>query len=250
MAALRGLLIAASLLLASSAGATGILDGFLKITQEGVGTWTATGAALGCQVEGGSFSCDGSGQTLTASNPSYTWELSNWDFSGEFDPFVSSAFGFKNTGATATFTITTSVPVAPIFPGTLMGGSTGGSVTDSNFDGLGGLSTSAPFPFYTGLIDGVPVGPAGELHPDPFSVGFAFPGDTASIPSASFGLPGPTVPGPAVAATIGIRNKFTLTGGDSIASTNFFVVEIVPEPSTALLLTFGLTGLAAWRRRH
>jgi hypothetical protein len=177
----------------------------------------------------------------------------DWDLTVDTDPFVSSAFGFKNTGATATFTIVTSLPIAPVVPGTLMGGSTGGSVTDSNFDavfGSIGLSTVAPDAFYVGLIDGIPVLPAAELHPDPFSVSFLFAGDTQNIPSANFGLPGPTVPGPAVATSIGIRNKFSLTGGDSVASTNFFVVEVIPEPSTVLLLGFGLVGLAVRGKRR
>jgi hypothetical protein len=148
----------------------------------------------------------------------------------------------------SSFSVTTEIPVAPVGPASLMGGSTGGSVTDSNNNGAGGLSTVMPTPYYTGLIDSAP--PVGaDLHPHPFSVGFLFAGDTNNIPDADFGLPGPTVPGPAVTASIGIRNRFSLSGGDSVASTNFFIVEAVPEPSTLILLLVGSVGWAAMARR-
>ena len=84
-----------------------------------------------------------------------------------------------------------SLPIAPVVPGTLMGGSTGGSVTDSNLDavfGTIGLSTATPDAFYVGLIDGIPAVPAAELHADSFSVSFLFAGHTQNIPSANFCL--------------------------------------------------------------
>ena len=50
--------------------------------------------------------------------------------------------------------------------------------------------------------------------------------------------------------SIGIQNKFVLEGGDSIASSNFFVVEaVVPEPGTLLLLGLGLAGVVVRRLR-
>ena len=220
----------------------------ITVIAEGGASASVSSDDLGCvALGGGLMSCDGAGQTLSLEAGGVAVELFDWDISLNEDPFVSSNFGFLNTGATATFTIVSSIPIAPL-AGTRIGGSSGGSVTDANFDGVGGLTTVAPDALYVGLIDGVPV-LVSELHADPFSVGFSFNGETVNIPNVSFGLPGPTTIGPAVAASIGIRNRFELTGGDSVALTNFFVVELVPEPGTGLLLAFGLALLSRHRRR-
>ncbi len=260
----RGLLavLAALLWLPASASAIGVLDNLLTITQEGPGggSMTLTGADLGCSVSGGeegtglpkNFSCNGLGQTFQPANPDFEWEISDWNLSGEFDPMLNIGFGFKNTGATATFTIVSSIPVAPLGPTSLMGGSTGGSVTDDG-NGVGGLGTATPDPFYVGLIDGAPQA-ATALLPDPTNIPgagfpgtFAFGGQTVNIPAVSVGLPGPTIPGPAVAASIGIRHRFQLATQDSVGVSSFF--QVVPEPGTASLVALGVTGLALLRRR-
>lgn len=224
---------------------------FMTISVEGGDSVTYSSDDFGCQAQGGGLlTCDGAGLTLATD----AFSISDWDISVNEDPFVNQAFGFTNVNATAqVFTIVTTVPIIPMPGPNVMGGSAGGSVTDSNFDGLGGLEadTVSGDPFFQGLIDGVPVVGA-DLHPVPFSVGYAFAGETVDIPDVSFGLPGPSIPIGAAATSLGIRTRFSLSGGDSVASTNFFVVEpvMVPEPGIVLLLGVGAAMVAAGRRRR
>jgi hypothetical protein len=237
--------------LAGSAGADAFYPEFLRISAEGMTSEIVLSSDdLGCIPQGGGIlSCDGSGQSLVIDSLGFDVEIFDWSLEVNEDPYVSQAFGFKNNSATTeTFVIINSIPILPVGPTSVMGGSAGGSVTDSNFDGLGGVNTLPGTPLYIALIDGAPV-PSTALHADPFSQGFLFPGHTANIQDTLFGLPGPTLAGPAASTSIGIRSEFQLSGGDSIAMTNFFVIESVPEPGTASLLGLGLAGLGLLGRR-
>jgi hypothetical protein len=246
------LVVAIAVFLAAPAGAAPISN-LITITQEGAGSMMLSSEQLGCgdPDADGIFTCQGSG--FVPGNPDFTWVLDNWNIAYDEDPFVSQAFGFTNVGATSAFTITSIIPILPVLPATLMGGSTGGSVTDANFNGTGGMGTVAGSPFYTGLIDGA--APAGaQLHPILFRPGVGFPGTfnnpggTANIPAINF-LPAATV-GPAAFTNIGIQNRFNLAGGDSISATNFFVVNVIPEPSTAALFGLALAGMTLIARRR
>lgn len=172
------------------------------------------------------------------------WTLA-WNMTVDPDPFINGAFALtNNTNLYQTYTLIVQLPIAPaITPSSLMGGSMGGSLTDANFDALGGLSTAGPSPLYAGMIDGVQVLP---IYAHPSSWSFAFAGQTITIPQINSGLPGPTIPGPAVLNNIGIQHRFTLSPGDSVSFTSFFVVQ-VPEPATLSVLALG--GLALLRRR-
>ncbi len=188
--------------------------------------------------------------SVTFMNGSITWPgVWEWDWTNltvDTDPAVSSVFGFTNLGASPmTFIVTVDLPIAPIPVGTLIGGSMSGSVTDANVNGLGGVSTVSPAALYTGRIDGTNLVGLAELHPDPYSTpAFGFAGDSSSIAPVSFGLPGPTVPGPAVTTSIGIQNEFSLSPGDIASMTNVFIVQPVPEPSSLVLGMLGAAALA------
>jgi hypothetical protein len=172
------------------------------------------------------------------------WGL-DYDLLAKDDPFVNAVYGLtNNSNITQTFILTVLLPVSPpITPSSLMGGSTGGSINDANFDGVGTLTTAGPgTSFYLGLID---LGGALPIYPDFFSVSVPFQGGTANIPAVAVGLPGPTQVGPPVISSIGIQHMFTLTPGDTVAITSLFVVT--PEPTSCMLL--GLGALALCRRR-
>jgi hypothetical protein len=179
----------------------------------------------------GTFSYVGSYQ-----DPDGHWTL-DYDVLVKPDPFINAAYALTNpSNSTQVYNLLTTLPVAPpIVPSSLMGGSTGGSLTDANFDGSATVSTIGPgTSFYAGQIDGVSVLP---LYSDPNSWSVWFPGQTVNIPQISAGLPGPTLPGPAVLTSIGILHQFSLTPGDAVSLTSFFVA--VPEPASLALLAIG-----------
>jgi hypothetical protein len=178
------------------------------------------------------------------------WEMEIHNLSGDIDPFTDLNFTMKNnTLVTLQFIVAITLPTGPLVPATLHGGSTGGSVTDANFSGSAAVSTvGGGVPFYRGVYDGVLQLP---IHPDP-SAWVAPPGGTANIPALTVGLNGfgfPTLPGPAVVATIGIVHEFSLTAGDSMGATSNFRVEIIPEPAACVLAICGLFATVGLRRR-
>jgi MYXO-CTERM domain-containing protein len=172
----------------------------------------------------------------------------DFDAIADIDPFINNTVAVTNTsGSTNTYTFIVMLPTIAITGGTVMGASIGGSVTDANFDGSATLG-SAGEPIFTGLIDGS-AAPGATLLNDPYaSPAVPFAGGTSNILATSFGLPGPSFPGPDLLGSIGIQLKFTLTPGDTAAITSFFIVEPVPAPAALALL--GLAGLAGSRRRR
>jgi hypothetical protein len=179
------------------------------------------------------------------------WEMEILHLSGDLDPFTDLNFTMKNnTLVTLQYIVSITLPTGPLGPSTLYGGSAGGSVTDANFSAGGAtLSTiGGGVPFYRGVYDGGLILP---IYPDPSSFS-ATTGATTNIPALTVGLNGfgfPTLPGPAVVATIGIVHEFTLTAGDSMGATSNFRVEIIPEPAACVLAICGLFATVRLRRR-
>jgi len=177
------------------------------------------------------------------------WMFMDFEVTFNPDPNISASFNVVNslTGTMpSNFTITVEAPIAALAT-TVRGGSAQGGVTDAGGDGatLGLLGTPA---FYTALVDGAA---AHTLYSDPngsLTVGAFLSGNLS--PLEDFGTPIPSLPGGAVNTKIGIQFNFSLTpNNDRATGSGVFVVEL-PEPSTFLLLGFGLLGVATFRRQH
>ncbi len=170
-----------------------------------------------------------------------------WDMTIDTDPFINGVFGVtNNTASTQTFILNVSIPIAPaVTPSSLIGGSVGGSIIDANFDCSATVANAGGAPLFDGLIDGAS---ALSIIGSPYSFSAPFAGGTTNITATNVGLPGPTIPGPAALSTIGISHNFTLTPGDTVSLTSYFIVE-VPEPASLGLLACGLAMVGMKRRR-
>jgi hypothetical protein len=193
---------------------------------------------------------DGSIQYQNGYYTATDWSMTLTSLTVNPDPIVSFVGGFTNNNIAAQDFILSVQQVVPAIPGsTLIGGSTILTYADSNFDGAGALKNAlSGGPGYSGTIDG-------DNFPLPndlelllaFNLTPLFPGDATQFVSQTAGLPGPTIPGPAVASTIGITHRFNLSPADSATFNSTFIV-VVPEPATGLLAGLGVLLLAALRR--
>lgn len=215
----------------------------LQVFADGVFIGEADESRLGCtSPDGVTASCHATdlpyGEDYTRLN------IDEISFQLDNDPVVTGTTVLTNVQPTTQqITLLFTLPVSAIPGGTLTGGSFRGTATDRDGNGVT-FSTVAGSAFYTALLDGVSWQ---ILYGDPASYSAGAYG-SATIPNVTFGSPIPSLPGPSVAGTIGIKLDFLLTGFDSASITSNHVVVPVPEPQTALLMGLGLAFLASRRR--
>ena len=186
------------------------------------------------------------GYVLTAPVVGDDWTINSWVSAYDTDPFVTNNISLtNNSGVAQTFIISAALPIAAFNYDKAVFSSVGVTATDSN--GNGSLSVTSP-----ALFEGFVNAPAVTLLSllDPVSLTQAncspFPNTNGCSATTSDGIVLQALPA-GVATLIGIKLQFTLSPGDSIGITSRF--EIVPEPTTLLLVGAGLIGLAVTRRR-
>jgi hypothetical protein len=176
------------------------------------------------------------------------WNLEDLSVSGNIDPFTILDYSITNTHPTSpmAFIVSVILPIAPLGPVTVHGGTMFGLLTDTNLDGIAVVSTVPGVPLYQGQIDFATVL---SFYPDPYTQVVLVPGGSALVPPVVAGLPGPTLPSGPAFASIGILHVFALTPGDTFSGSSFFQVEVgVPEPSSLALVVLCFGGLATVRR--
>ncbi len=179
-----------------------------------------------------------------------TWSLS-WDATADVDPFVNGYFAIQNSSAiTQTYVLTVTLPITPaVTPSSLIGGSIGITVTDTNGNGVATVTNVGTGYVFNGQSDATTALQllGGSVGGFSLSAPFAGGSNTASV---NVGLPGGSLSGPAALSSISIQHVFTLTPGDAVGLTSFYLVNAVPEPGTVLLVLTGALGLALLGRRR
>lgn len=185
------------------------------------------------------------GYVLTGPVAGDDWTIDSWSSVYDVDPFVTNNAVLTNNSAVAqTFIISAAIPIPAFNYDRAVFSSVGVTATDSN--GNGSVSVTS-LSLFEGQVNGV--GVLSLL--DPVSLTQAncspFPNTPGCTATTSDGIVLQALPA-GVATVIGIKLQFTLSPGDSIGITSRF--EIIPEPTTFLLLGMGVTGLALARRRR
>jgi hypothetical protein len=253
------LVVAAALLLAGSASATGVPSGtpYEVLVTVGGNTYdlddmphSYAGHYYGGYLVGGNYE-------LTSDVVTPNGTITDWSSVFATDPQVTNNFTVTNTTLVAqVFTVSVTSPIAPVLPTSLMRGSIGVTITDQgpldgngDTDGIATLTSFGGVAVYRAFLDGVAVGGATDLLDDPYSLSCT-PFNCSTSDTDDFGIP-VRIPGPGATLSMGITVQFQLSPGDSASVTSVFNIIPVPEPMTAVTFGLGLVGLAiAGRRRR
>ena len=196
--------------------------------------------------------------TITTSGDVSTWTLDapenvggvtvdNWQADLKEDPFVTNNINVtNNTAATQIFIASVILPIPAFAYDRVIASSIGITTTDSNGDAILSFAQSGATDVYQGQVNGstlLGLTPASLPLTLADCVGFVGAGCSAVAGDGVALMPA----GPGVATSISLLLTFELSAGDSAGITSRF--EIVPEPSTALLLGAGLVVVARRRSR-
>lgn len=198
----------------------------------------------------GSFTMSGTDGSVAAG-----WVL-GWNISVDYDPFINGSLTLTNFSSSAhNYKLTLDLPVSAFGPASVYGGSLTATVFDDSGDSAAklGLSTASDASpgIYQGTIDGIRVlslfGGIGCEGSGPHC---------SSTLSTDDGLPGPTIPGPAVNGRIGTILMFNLSAGDRVVFDMNFTVSAFPTPvplpasAWTLLAAMGCMGYLLVSRRR
>jgi hypothetical protein len=230
----------AALLLAGPAAATTLsLQLSWQNAQGQTVTWNGS--------QSGTPTGEGQEEVFIGQQVANTWVLA-WDATADADPFVNGFFSIQNNSAvTQTYTFTVTLPIAPpVVPVSTIGGSIGVTVTDTNGNGVAAVGSAGAGFVFNAANDGATTL---QLLGPGFTLSAPFAGGSATA-SASAGLPGGTIASLAANGSISITHTFTLTPGDAVGLTSFYLVNAVPESGTLALFGAGALGLLRFGRRR
>lgn len=200
----------------------------------------------------GQFSWTEDGYSFNGSGSGSGWAV-QWNMlaSGGAAESIVTSFTVINTGSTTeTFVLSFQQAIMGDYStGSLVGGSTAGTFTDLNGDGVtvsalsGGSIYSAVVDFTDPFSGGTTVGTlldGSQGSASGFGSGNFLPESFGSVPS----IPGAN--GPAIDSNFGVLLAFDLSAGDTAAFTTSMAIA---TPAPGALAMFAIAGLSRRRRR-